>query len=323
VAQVERTYWDYALARRQIEIFEESLKLARQQLSETEVMIRVGRMAEAELPAVQAEVAGQEQGLINARSDMETTRLRLLRLLNPTGADIWGREVDLIHQPTLPEIKLDDVDLHIAVALRLRPVLNQARLDVLRDDLEIVKTKSGLLPLLDLFVTLGTTGYADSFGGSFSDINGDSYDALVGAEFQYPIYNRDAKARYQRSLLSREQAEKALANLSQLVEVDVRTAYIEVNRAKQQVTASKATRMFDEEKVRIETEKFRVGRSTNLLVAQTQRDLLISRINEVQSIANYLKALVNLYRLDGSLLERRGITAPGRDPVSLTAQSYY
>ena len=323
VAQVERTYWDYALARRQIEIFEESLKLARQQLSETEEMIRVGRMAEAELPAVQAEVAGQEQGLINARSDTKTTRLRLLRLLNPTGADIWNREVDLIHQPTLPEIKLEDVDRHVSVALRMRPVLNQARLDVISDDLEIVKTKNGLLPLMDLFVTLGTTGYADSFGGSFSDINGDSYDALVGAEFQYPIYNRDAKARYQRSLLSREQAEKALANLSQLVEVDVRAAYIEVNRAKQQVTASKATRIFDEEKVRIETEKFRVGRSTNLLVARAQRDLLISRINEVQAIANYLKALINLYRLDGSLLERRGITAPGREPVSLSAKSDY
>jgi outer membrane protein TolC len=323
VAQVERTYWDYALARRQIEIYQESLKLARQQLSETEEMIHVGRMAEAELPAVQAEVAGQEQGLINARSDMETTRLRLLRLLNPKGEDIWEREVELIHQPTLPEIKLDDADLHVAVALRMRPELNQARLDVLSDELEIVKTKNGLLPLMDLFVTLGTTGYADSFGGSFSDINGDSYDALVGAEFQYPIYNRDAKARHQRSILSREQTEKALANLSQLVEVDVRTAYIEVNRAKEQVTASKATRIFDEEKVRIETEKFRVGRSTNLLVARAQRDLLISRINEVQAIANYLKALIDLYRLDGSLLERHGITAPGRDPVSLAAKSYY
>jgi outer membrane protein TolC len=35
VAEVERTYWDYALARRQIEIVDESLKVARQQLNET------------------------------------------------------------------------------------------------------------------------------------------------------------------------------------------------------------------------------------------------------------------------------------------------
>ena len=58
-----------------------------------------------------------------------------------------------------------------------------------------------------------------------------------------------------------------------------------------------------------------MGRSTNLLVAQTQRDLLLNRINEVSAVVNYLKALTNFYRLEGSLLERRGIAAPGREPV--------
>jgi len=106
VAQVEETYWDYALAKRQVEIFEESMKVARQQVNETLALIEVGRLAKSELPAVQMELAAQEQGLINARSDRETTRLQLLRLLNPPGSDLWEREVDLIYQPTLPEIKL-------------------------------------------------------------------------------------------------------------------------------------------------------------------------------------------------------------------------
>jgi outer membrane protein len=221
VAEVENTYWDYALARRQIEIFEESLKLARQQLRETEEIVRVGRLAEAELPAVQAEVAAQEQGLINARSSAESTRLQLLRLLNPPGPDLWDRPVELIYQPTLPEIKLGDVQEYVAVSMRMRPDLNQARLGVLRDDLELVKTKNGLLPKMDLFITLGKTGYSDSFGGSVRDISGDHYDALAGARFEYPLWNRDAKARHQRALLSRDQADKALSNLTQLVELDV------------------------------------------------------------------------------------------------------
>jgi outer membrane protein len=318
VAEVERTYWDYALARRQIEIVEESLKLARQQLSETQELIAVGRLAEAELPAVQAEVAAQEQGLINARSNMEAIRLQLLRLLNPAGPGLWNREVDLIHEPTLPEIKLDDVEQYVAVSLRMRPILNEARVGVLRDDLELVRTKNGLLPLMDLFVNLGKTGYADSFHDSVSNVDEDNYDVLGGMRFQYPFWNRQAQARHQRAQLNREQAQKALENLSQLVEVDVRTAYIEVNRTKQQIAASSATRRFDEEKLRIETEKFRVGRSTSFLVAQAQRDLLISRIAEVQALANYLKALIDLYRQDGSLLERRGISAPGREPVEFS-----
>jgi outer membrane protein TolC len=320
VAEVERTYWDYALARRQIEIVEESLKVARQQLNDTKELIAVGRLARAELAAVQAEVAAQEQALIEARANKESIHLQLLRLLNPVGPGLWQREIDLIHQPTLPEIKLEVVELHVDVSLRMRPILNEARLEILRGDLELVRTQNGLLPLMDLFITLGKSGYANSFGESIRNIDKDSYDALAGVRFDYPIFNRDAKALHRRALLTRDQSQKALENLSQLVEVDVRTAYIEVNRTKQQIAASSVTRMFDEEKLRTETEKLRVGKSTSFLVAQAQRDLLVSRIAEVRALANYLKALIDLYRQDGSLLERRGIVAPGREPVNLSAK---
>ena len=46
-------------------------------------------------------------------------------------------------------------------------------------------------------------------------------------------------------------------------------------------------------------------------MAQAQRDLLASQIAEVQAVVNQLSALTALYRLDGSLLERRGIAVPG------------
>jgi outer membrane protein len=317
VAEVERTYWDYALAHRQIEIVEESLKVARQQLNETEELVAVGRLARAELPAVRAEVAAQEQELIEARAGRESIRLQFLRLLNPAGPGIWHRAVELVHAPALPEIQLEDVAVHVAVSSRMRAILNQARLEILRGDLEIVKTRNGLLPLLDLFITLGKTGYADSMGRSIENINQDSYDALAGFRFNYPLSNRDAHALHRRARLTLEQAQHALENLAQLVEVDVRIAYIEVDRTQQQIAASSVTRRFDEEKLSIETEKLRVGKSTSFLVAQAQRDLLVSRIAEVRALANYLKALIELFRHDGSLLERRGISAPGRDPVML------
>jgi len=320
VAEVELTYWDLALARRQIEIVEESLKVARQQLSETQQLISVGRLPKAELAAVQAEVALQEQALIRARADEEIIRLRLIRLLNPTVPAMWDVEIDLAYEPTLPEIRLDEVRQHVALAQRMRPILNEARLEILTDSLELVRTKNGLLPLLDLFITLGKTGYATSFGDSAADIPGDGYDASAGLRFSYPNFNREARALHKRALLSREQTEKSLANLSQLVEVDVRTAYIDVNRTRQQIAASTATRRFNEEKLRIETEKLRVGRSTSFLVAQAQRDLLASRIAEVKALVDYIQALVDLYRLDGSLLERRGIVAPGREPVEIEKQ---
>ena len=53
-----------------------------------------------------------------------------------------------------------------------------------------------------------------------------------------------------------------------------------------------------------------------LLSAQAQRDLVASQIAETESFVNYLKALIDLYRLEGSLLQRRGIVAPGAMPLT-------
>ena len=319
LSQVESAYWDFALAQRQIDIVQESLNLAEQHQRETEEIIKVGRLAESELVAVQAEIALRRQELIEARSTREVRRLSFLRLINPPGPNLFKREVILLSRPDTASVRLDAVDSHVAVALRLRPDLNQARIGVLRDELEIVKTRNGLLPRMDFFVTLGKTGYADTFSGSASDIGDDGYDVQAGIRFEYPVKNRDASARRQRARFTRDQSQRALENLAQLVELDVRQAYIEVDRSRQQIFASAETRKLDEEKLRIETEKFRVGRSTNFLVAQAQRDLLLSRLLESRSVASYLKALTELFRLEGSLLERRGVWAPGRQPPDTAA----
>jgi len=315
VAAVEITYWDYALAQRQIRIYTDSLKLAEQQMKETSERIQIGQLAETELAAAQAEAALRKEMLINARSNLAKIRLQLLRLTNPSDPRMWDREIVLQDQPGVPKGNLDVVEDRVRVALRMRPEMNEARLAVSRGDLEVVKTRNGLLPKLDLFVTLGRTGYANSFGRSASDLDRDGYDALVGVRGEFPLGNRDARAQRQRAVLTRQQALRAVENLAQFVEMDVRTAFIEANRTREQISATAATRELQAEKLRAETEKFRVGRSTSLLVAQAQRDLLSSQIAEVEAVVNCLKAMVEMYRLEGSLLERRGISAPGREPV--------
>jgi len=315
VADVEGAYWDYSLAQRQIEIYAGSLHLAEQQLRETRERIAVGTLGETELVAAQAEVALRQEGLIAARSDLAEQRLRLGRLLNAPPEDPWDRPIVLLHAPAVLDVALDGVASHVRLALRMRPDLNQARLQVQRDDLQVVKTRSGLLPQLDLFINLGKTGYADSFVRSIRDMPGDGHDLLVGLRGQYPFVNRAARADHRRAVLQRTQADRAVRNLAQLVVQDVRSAFIRVQRFHEEIAATRITRQFQAEKLRAEIEKLRVGKSTSLLVAAAQRDLLASQIAEVQTVVSCLKALVDLYRLEGSLLERRGIAAPGRQPV--------
>jgi len=313
VAQTEEAYWDCALAQQQIQITQKSLDLANDQLKETLDRIRLGNVAPTEKVAAEAEVALRQEDLINARSAFDATRLQLLRLLNPSGKT-FERDLVLLDRPSAKEEPVDKLADHIEAAQRWRPDLNQARLLVERDELDIVKTKNGLLPQLNLFINLGRTGYSSSFPGSVSNLGAGDYDALVGVNFEYPPGNRAAKAADARARLSRGQAEQAVGNLAQLVEVDVRSAFIEILRTRAQVAATEASRALEEEKVRVESEKFRIGRSTSLLVAQAQRDLLASQIAYVQAVAGYRKALVELYRLEGTLLQRRGLAAPGSAP---------
>ncbi|MFA4985778.1 MAG: TolC family protein [Candidatus Brocadiia bacterium] len=313
VSTVEKTSWDYILAGQQIEIYENSLALAQRQLSETQERVKLGKLAEIELAAAQSEVATRREDLINARSTLAKTRVQLVRLLNIPGPDPWSRAITFQTKPVVPEIDLEDVAKHAAVAAIWRNDLNQARLQVQRGDLEVLKTQNGLLPKLDLFIAMGNTSYANSFAGSTGTVT------VVGLQLTVPIGNRSSEALYTKSVLSREQAKAAVDNMSQLIEVDVRTAYVEVERTRDQIPATAAARQLREETLRGETEKFRVGKSTTFLVAQAQRDLLQSQIAETQAVVNYLKALVDLYRLEGSLLQRRGITVPGPNPVIPTS----
>lgn len=306
VAEVERAYWDCILAERAIAIFEKSVEIAEQAIAEANERIRVGALAETEVAAVEAELASRRESLINARSGLAKNRLALLRLISPAGPDRFTREIALTQSPEMAApADLDDVRAHVELGFKQRADLNQARLAIASGELELVRTRNGTLPRLDLFVNLGGTRYAESFGTRRGDDWG--REAQVGLAMEYPIGNRAAAAAHERAALSLEQAQGALANMQDLVEVDVRTAYLEVKRAEEQVKATEATRRLRSEALQTEVEKLRVGRSTSLMVAQASRDLVQSEIECLGAVIASRKALLDLYRLEGSLLERRGI----------------
>jgi outer membrane protein TolC len=317
VAAVENGYWDYALAVRQVEIFQESFDLARRQLDNIRTRIDVGQLSETEESVANAELALREQQLINARTALEKARLELLRLLNPVSSEGWNRQITLSDTALVPEVELGSALEHEALALKLRPDLNEARLEARSGALETVQTANGLLPRLDLFIILGKTGYSQSFANSFSDLDGPGYDFTAGLDFELPLYNRAARALDTRAQARYQQALQSIENLKQLISLDVRNALLEIERSLQQIVASASRRILQEEVVRAETVRFQVGTATALDVARVQRDLLESRINEVEAIVNYRQALTNLYLLDGTLLLRRGIEGPGAAEVVL------
>jgi outer membrane protein TolC len=317
IADVETAYWDFALAGERIAIFEESLRLARRQLFETRARVDAGKLAGTELAAARAEVASRANNLIVARGGVESSRIRLLQLLGPpvgptteSPASFWSREVTSLDRPGAPHAGPTDVEEHAAKALVSRPDLNSARLAIKRGDLELVRTRNGLLPRFDIFVSYGSSGFADSFSTSFEGL-GDGDDIFAGLTLEYTLGNRSARARQMRARISRVEADLALANLASLAQLEVRIAHVAAQTSWERITATAAARALQDEALRAETEKFRVGKSTTFQVAQAQRDQVLSRLAEIEAVVGYLQALVALYRADGSLLERRSVGAPG------------
>jgi outer membrane protein TolC len=123
------------------------------------------------------------------------------------------------------------------------------------------------------------------------------------------VINQRARAQARRAVYSHEQMELSLQNMERLIQRDVRSAYIEVIRSRQLIVATRVTRELQDKKLEAEQEKFRVGKSTNYLVLQAQRDFISSQLDEARSTVEHLNALINLYVMEGTLLERRGINA--------------
>jgi outer membrane protein TolC len=287
--------------------------VAQQQLLEIEQRIEVGMLPEIEAAAARAEVARREQATIEAESSLEDRRLKLLRIINPRGG--LGLRLVSTSPPDLIPRSIDDLAARVSLARKSRPDLNEARLRLKQNRLECIATKNGLLPRLDFFVSLGKTGYAQSLSDSFSDLDGSNYDAVAGLKLSHYLDNLSAEGRHTVALASARQAGAALDNLEQQVELDVRLALNQVERARRQIFATRLTRELQEKAVFAEMERFDVGKSTSLLVAQAQRDLLASQINEVQAIVYYRISLVRLYLAEGSLLQRRGVSVAAEKPL--------
>ena len=310
LAETETAYWQATLAAERIAIFERSLAVAEQQRDEVRQRVDVGVLPRTELAAAEAEVARRQQGLIDTRSGKIAADFRLLRLLGYSdGGD--GREFNVTSEPTLAggAKAIDDLEERLDLAVLYRPELDEAQAQLEIDRLEVIVTRNGLLPQLDVFATIGKSGFDDTFGGSFDNLVGeDTFDYGAGVDFSYFLGNDARRGLDRAARATRQQSVAAVENLRQLVRLDVRLAAIELERARQQIAASQTTRELQEATADAEQQRFDAGASTSLLVAQAQRDLVVAELAEVEAIVAYRVALIELYRAEGTLLVRRGVS---------------
>ncbi|HEY8427066.1 MAG TPA: TolC family protein, partial [Sandaracinaceae bacterium] len=202
---------------------------------------------------------------------------------------------------------IEDEAAHVELALRMRPELEEARLRLEQNRLATIATGNGLLPRLDFFVQLTKTGFGSSFAEAVSALTGPTYEVAAGLSFEQLLGNDVATGEDEAAHLRRERAERAVANLEELVELDVRLALVELARAREQIEASRRTRELVQRVVEAERERVNVGESTPLLLATAERDLVEAEVAEAEALVAYRIAMVRLFAAEGSLLQRSGI----------------
>ena len=308
VAAVERTYWELALAQAVVEIREFGVLLASEQLQLNRDLVDTGRAVRSAVLSAQAEGASRRADLADARGRVRALGVTLLRLLDPEGLGP-ATPLRAVDEPVVERVALD-AEESVATALDLRPELFRDRIEILNRRLDVAAAEDALDPNLDLVAAYGRTSLGLELGGGLEHLVDDSEFEIwrLGLEVDLPLFGRGELARYRRARLSEMRAGALVADTAHAVAEEVRRAVIDVETQWLRIEATEEAVEGRAEELRIEQDRYEVGMARNLDVLEVQRQLIEAQVEAVTAKVEYLQALTDLYRAEGTLLEKRGIT---------------
>jgi HAE1 family hydrophobic/amphiphilic exporter-1 len=335
VAAVEQAYWSLVAARREVGVREEAVRLAGEQLSETEARIETGMAPELEIAQPRAELE-RRRGELLAASEGLLRAENTLRLLVAGEADtaLWG---DHLVPDEGEEVRPAPVDVAAAMdrALAARPEIASLAAVVERRRLETLLARDAVRPSLDAVISYDRYGLAGDRNpagapapGGSSDVPpdlegglGQSFDLLRDGEFDdkrialvftAPLGNREARAGREVAASAQRAAAAELARLRKAIRTEVLDAAAVVETAGQRIAAAGAAREAAEVQLASERDRYGAGMSTNFLVLTRQNDLSRARLDEIAAQTDYRRARTALARVTGVLLAERGIAVDAR-----------
>jgi outer membrane protein TolC len=317
--RVEDAYWDLVAARAAVDVARESLRLAQDLLDLNRKKVEVGTLAPIEVTQAEAGVASREEDIIRAETALQNAEDLLLQLLAvPPEDPRWERAVVPTDKPTFEKSAVD-VNGALETALANRAEVLSARRSLSDRELGERVARNGAKHGLDLSANVGygtdsfeRLGFTEA-GGTISDLvkfeqDDDNLDWAVTLTYAYPIRNRSAKANYAGAVLDRERGEVALQSVELSVRTDVRIAARNVESGAKRVDAARANTVLQRKTLDAEQKKFENGMSTSFEVLRIQTDLSNAQLAEIRAILDYTKALADLERAQGTLLEARGLS---------------
>jgi len=304
VTDVVRVYNDLYFSIKNLESERRSRDLARQTLHDNQRRAEIGVMTELDVVQAQADMADRESRVLVAERAVADNENFLKQLVSDQVAGLLLVAVHIAPPPFNLNVTIDET-ADLARAFDLRPDYQQALLDIQKRNINVVFTRNGTLPQLDLVASFGLNGLDTSLGGSVSELKTPSnVAATVGGVFSLPIPNRTARGRLEIANLEVARQLVALKQLEQSIIIEVDNAAGQIATSRKLIDSTRTSRIFAERTLDAAQSRLTAGKATTFEVLQFQRDLTVAEINEVGALTGYEKALANYFRATGSTLER-------------------
>jgi outer membrane protein TolC len=307
VTAVENAYYELIYARENVKVQHEALALAQTQLDQDKQRVQVGSLAPLDVQQDEAQVAQSRANLIAAEYTLASDENTLKNLLTDSYPQ-W-HEAPIEPTETLEAVRqLFDVQDSWSKGMNSRPDLQQAKLNLEQQGIQVKYYQNQLYPEVDLIGSYGFNGSGNEYNDSFNQMGQGSRPFYsYGGQLTIPLGNVKARSQLKAGKATEKQLLLQLKQLEQNIMVQIDNAVKQAQSAWESVDATKQTRVYAEAALDAEQKKYAVGKSTTFTVLQLQNNLTSARSQEIRALANYNQALASLSAAEGSTLQRRNL----------------
>jgi len=291
VFHVVDAYYGVLLAKKQLDVAEQSLKTSQAILDLAQNRYESGVAVQSDYLSAQVRLATRQLELIRARDNLALAHAQLGTTMGVPTMDNFT-PAEALAEKSLPHPSLDDLEKQ---ALEKRPDLNRIRSQEAAQQQSVSIAKSSFGPRVNAYGNWETDNPTMFAGGG-----GNHW--VAGIELQVDLFQGGAK----RAELSHEKAlqEKMVAlqqTASDAVRLEVRRAYYDLDVARQQVDVARATIAEAQESLRINQDRYDSGLSTITDLLGSEETTRLTETDYWQAVYGYQVGYANLELANGTL----------------------
>jgi outer membrane protein TolC len=301
LADADKAYWRLYEAWRELEVRKSQYERATSQLERAQRRLDAGDAPEIDVIRARSGVGSTLESIIRADAALRQRQRALKRLMNLAELPI-GSETAIIPdtQPAPLRIELDGGEL-AAEAITNRMEMLELEIQLAIDATTVDIRRNEALPVFAFDYRYSIQGDDQTFDAAYGAL-GDSDTHRIGVNGEIPIGNAQRENRLSAAILQRVQRLATRESRGQAIESEVFDALDRLRQSWQSILAARLETVLAARTAVGEERQFEVGIRTSTDVLEAQSRLADAQSREVQALAAYQIALVDIAFATGTLL---------------------